>query len=63
MWNKNIPHSDCSETGAISKKLSKIAFLYEIYRENATFFTKFRIKKNELVKFLKMIFVWVLSLF
>ena len=54
MWKKIIPHRDCSEMVAISKYVSNIAFLYEIYRENATFRTKFRIKKkNKLVKFRK----------
>ena len=41
---KNSPHCDCSE-----KYVSNIAvFLYEIhvYRENANFYTKFRIKKT-----------------
>ena len=28
---KTIPHRDCSETGAISKYMSNVAFLYEIY--------------------------------
>ena len=31
MCKKNIPHRDCSETGAISKYVSNVAFLYEIY--------------------------------
>ena len=46
---KTIPHCDHSE-----KYVSNIAgFLYEIhvYRENANFYTKFRIKKNEFEKF------------
>ena len=49
MWKKIIPHRDCRETGAITNYVSNIAFLYEIYRENANF----RFKKNGLVKFRK----------
>ena len=36
---KNIPHRDCSETGAISKYVSnKDLFFNEIYREKRYFF-------------------------
>ena len=43
---KTIPHRDCSETGAISKYVSNMAFLYEIYWENATFRSEFRFYKK-----------------
>ena len=35
---KSIPHRDCSETGAISKCVSNIAFLFEINREKTLLF-------------------------
>ena len=44
---KTIPDRDCSETGAISTNVSNIAFLYEIYRKNAIFRTKFRFKVEQ----------------
>ena len=46
LCEKNTPHCDYSETGAISKYVSNMAFLHEIYRENTTFRSKFRFKKT-----------------
>ena len=46
LCEKNISHRDYSETGTISKYVSNMAFLYEIYRENTTFRSKFRFKKT-----------------
>ena len=55
LCEKNIPHRDCSEMGEISKYKSNIAFfVWNILGKNATFRTKFRFKKNELVKFWKI---------
>ena len=34
---KTIPHRDCSEKGVISKYVSNVAFLYQIYREKHYF--------------------------
>ena len=51
---KTIPHRDCSETGAISKDVSNIAFLCMRYiGKNANFRTKFRIKKERTREILK----------
>ena len=42
---KNIPNRDYNETGAISKYVSNMAFLYEIYREKL-FVLNFDFKKT-----------------
>ena len=61
LCEKNIPHRDCNEMGAISKYLSNIAFFCIIYMyigKNSTFCTtcKFQfLKKHKLVKFWKIV--------
>ena len=61
LCEKNIPHRDCGEMGAISKYLSNIAFFCIIYMyigKNSTFRTtcKFQfLKKHKLEKFWKIV--------
>ena len=45
IYKKNIPHSDCSEIGAISKYVSNIAFYKKYIGNNSTFPTKFEKKR------------------
>ena len=53
LCEKNIPHRDCSEMGAIYLKIcvQYSLFCMKYIGKNVTFRTEFRFKKNELVKF------------
>ena len=51
---KPIPHRDCSETGAISKYVSKIAFfVWNILGGTLIFALNFDLKKNRTREILK----------
>ena len=56
LCEKTIPHLDCCETGAISKYVSNITFLFEIYGEKLNFLHEISIlKKSNSSNFEKLI--------